>query len=146
MAGAASHTSILAGVLDRLAHVLGPSNGFIPLHVPEFNGAEKELVTKCIDTGWVSSVGSFVDQFERADAGAIVVVERQPAAQRPFLPAGVARGVSEESSVGDEDQAGSEAQSIVEVYLDPGLGLFTSGQFCLNLGSPVAWEGRLVAG
>lgn len=57
--------TLLEGVLERLGRVLGPADDFIPLHVPEFNGGEKALVTECIDTGWVSSVGSFVDQFER---------------------------------------------------------------------------------
>jgi len=37
---------------------------FIPLHVPRFRGKEKEYVTQCIDTTYVSSVGKFVDRFE----------------------------------------------------------------------------------
>lgn len=39
---------------------------FVPLHVPRFSGNEKTYVLKCIDTAFVSSVGEFVDQFERA--------------------------------------------------------------------------------
>lgn len=39
--------------------------GFIPLCVPEIRGREWEYVKQCLDTGWVSSVGSFVDRFER---------------------------------------------------------------------------------
>ncbi|MBA3677866.1 MAG: LegC family aminotransferase [Sphingosinicella sp.] len=35
------------------------------LHEPEFAGNEWAFVKECIDTGWVSSVGSFVDRFER---------------------------------------------------------------------------------
>lgn len=34
------------------------------LHEPEFNGHEWDYVKECLDTGWVSSVGKFVDQFE----------------------------------------------------------------------------------
>ena len=35
------------------------------LHEPSFKGNERAYVTDCIDTGWVSSVGSYVDRFER---------------------------------------------------------------------------------
>ncbi len=38
---------------------------FIPLCIPEIRGNEKEYITSCIETGWVSSVGPFVDQFEQ---------------------------------------------------------------------------------
>ena len=37
---------------------------FIPLHVPKFRGKEKEYLSQCIDTTFVSSVGKFVDRFE----------------------------------------------------------------------------------
>ena len=37
---------------------------FIPLHVPKFHGKEKDYLTQCIDTTFVSSVGKFVDRFE----------------------------------------------------------------------------------
>jgi perosamine synthetase len=42
----------------------GPA-GFIPLCVPEIEGNEWKYVKECLDTNWVSSVGSFVDRFER---------------------------------------------------------------------------------
>lgn len=35
------------------------------LHEPEFAGNEWAYVKDCIDTGWVSSVGAYVDRFER---------------------------------------------------------------------------------
>ncbi|WP_102273797.1 LegC family aminotransferase [Cytobacillus massiliigabonensis] len=38
---------------------------FIPLHEPTFNEKEIEYVTDCIRTGWVSSVGKYVDEFEK---------------------------------------------------------------------------------
>ncbi|OZA19915.1 MAG: hypothetical protein B7Y02_00350, partial [Rhodobacterales bacterium 17-64-5] len=63
-------TALLHDVVARLRHVIGAADSFIPLHAPEFLGSERELVTQCIDTGWVSSVGSFVDQFERDVAAA----------------------------------------------------------------------------
>ena len=34
------------------------------LHEPFFGGNENAYVRECIDTGWVSSVGKFVDRFE----------------------------------------------------------------------------------
>ncbi|MEI9897622.1 MAG: LegC family aminotransferase [Chthoniobacter sp.] len=39
--------------------------GFVPLCIPEIHGNEWTYVKECLDTGWVSSVGSFVDRFER---------------------------------------------------------------------------------
>jgi len=38
---------------------------FIPLHEPKFVGNEKKYLDQCIDTTFVSSVGKFVDQFEK---------------------------------------------------------------------------------
>ena len=38
---------------------------FIPLHEPRFNGNEKKYLNACIDSTFVSSVGKFVDQFEK---------------------------------------------------------------------------------
>ncbi len=35
---------------------------------PNLNGNELKYVTECIETGWVSSVGSYVDQFEKMSA------------------------------------------------------------------------------
>ncbi len=42
-----------------------PGADVIPLSVPEFHGNEWRYVKECLDTGWVSPVGSFVDRFER---------------------------------------------------------------------------------
>ena len=36
---------------------------FIPLAKPEFGVVEKKLVNQCLDTGWISSIGSFVEKF-----------------------------------------------------------------------------------
>ena len=38
--------------------------GLIPLCVPELSGNEWKYVKECFDTGWVSSVGSYVERFE----------------------------------------------------------------------------------
>ena len=39
---------------------------FIPLSIPNLAGRELEYVRECITTGWISSVGSYVDAFERS--------------------------------------------------------------------------------
>lgn len=41
------------------------SDQFIPLHEPKFVGNEKEYLLDCIDSTFVSSVGAYVDKFER---------------------------------------------------------------------------------
>ncbi len=38
---------------------------FLPLHEPVFFGNEKKYLNECIDTTFVSSVGAFVDRFEK---------------------------------------------------------------------------------
>ena len=37
----------------------------IPLSVPNLNGNEWEYVKECLDTGWISSSGSYVNRFEK---------------------------------------------------------------------------------
>ncbi len=39
-------------------------DNFIPLCIPEVRGNEWQYIKDCLDTGWVSSVGSYVDRFE----------------------------------------------------------------------------------
>jgi len=41
------------------------AEGFTPLCVPEIRGNEWKYIKECLDTNWVSSVGPFVDRFER---------------------------------------------------------------------------------
>jgi perosamine synthetase len=50
--------------LAALQSVL-PDDRPIALHEPLFGGNEWIYVKECIDTGWVSSVGKYVDEFER---------------------------------------------------------------------------------
>lgn len=54
-----------AAVLDALKSVLPPGAKSVSLHEPCFAGNEWTYVKECIDTGWVSSAGKFVDRFER---------------------------------------------------------------------------------
>lgn len=60
------HASALAErFVSTLQSVLLRSSSPISLHEPVFGGNEWAYVKECIDTGWVSSVGKYVDEFER---------------------------------------------------------------------------------
>lgn len=59
-----NHLNVSA-VLSSLKAVLPQGREFIPLHEPVFSQAEKTYVTECIESGWVSSVGAFVNRFEQ---------------------------------------------------------------------------------
>lgn len=61
----AATPDVVANVLAAMQQVLGAQNSTLALHEPEFAGHEWDYVRECIDTGWVSSVGSYVDRFER---------------------------------------------------------------------------------
>lgn len=43
----------------------------VPLCAPEIHGNEWNYIRDCLDTGWVSSVGTYVDRFERCVADAV---------------------------------------------------------------------------
>ena len=51
-------------ILEQIVASLPKVRETHPLSEPSFDGREKEYVNACIDTGWVSSVGSYVDKFE----------------------------------------------------------------------------------
>ena len=50
-------------VVEAIRSVVGP--GSVALHEPSFNGNEIEYLTECINSTYVSSVGKFVDRFEK---------------------------------------------------------------------------------
>jgi aminotransferase in exopolysaccharide biosynthesis len=52
------------GIVETIRRRFG-QEGFIPLHAPYFGGKEREYLIECIDSTFVSSVGPFVDRFER---------------------------------------------------------------------------------
>lgn len=85
-------------VLNALQTVLSPGAAFLPLHEPCFAGNEWTYVKECLDTGWVSSVGKFVDRFEEELAAytgvrrAIAVVNGTAALHVCLLLAGVKPG------------------------------------------------------
>lgn len=72
--------------------------GRVFLHEPRFNGNEKKYLNECIDSTFVSSVGPFVDRFEKdiADytgaARAVVCVNGTNALYMGLMLAGVERG------------------------------------------------------
>jgi perosamine synthetase len=41
-------------------------NDFIPVNIPKFWGKEKDYLIECIDSGWISSEGPFVNRFEES--------------------------------------------------------------------------------
>ena len=49
----------------RFVQKLYKTTEFISLHEPRFIGNEKKYLNECIDSTFVSSVGKFVDEFER---------------------------------------------------------------------------------
>ncbi len=60
-----SAESLADDIYSALRQVLGSVAGVRSLHEPEFAGNEWKYTRECLDTGWVSSVGAYVDLFER---------------------------------------------------------------------------------
>lgn len=74
------------------------TNDFIPLHAPTFSGNEKKYVIETIESTFVSSVGKFVDEFERkveaytGSASAVATVNGTAALHSALYVAGVESG------------------------------------------------------
>lgn len=70
----------------------------IPLCIPEIRGNEWQYVKECIDTSWVSSVGSYVDLFEKnfneyvGSKKAVVTMNGTAAIQLALIALGVGAG------------------------------------------------------
>ncbi len=81
----------------RALHGAGTTD-CVPLHAPTFIGNEKKYLEECIDSTYVSSVGPFVDRFERDMAAytgarrAVVCVNGTSALHMGLMLAGVERG------------------------------------------------------
>ena len=84
--------------LRRLGRVLGTPAEPVGLHEPEFAGNEWAYVKECLDTGWVSSAGRFVNEFEVRLAAftgarhAVAVVNGTAGLHAALLAAGVMPG------------------------------------------------------
>ena len=82
--------------IDFIKDVYGNPQ-FVPLSVPKFIGNEKKYLEDCIDTTFVSSVGAYVDRFEKDMAAysgakkAVVCVSGTNALHIAMLLAGVER-------------------------------------------------------
>ncbi|MBA3935958.1 MAG: LegC family aminotransferase [Planctomycetes bacterium] len=93
MSGAAGPQEVVAAIVRALG-----GRQRAALHQPEFAGNEWAYVKECLDTGWVSSVGAFVDRFERDLAAftgspfAVVTVNGTAALHVALLLAGVVPG------------------------------------------------------
>lgn len=74
------------------------TNDFIPLHAPTFSGNEKKYVSETISSTFVSSVGKFVDEFEKkiesytGTAKAVATVNGTAALSVSLYMAGVKHG------------------------------------------------------
>lgn len=70
----------------------------IPLCVPEVRGNEWKYIKECLDTNWVSSVGSYVDKFEEDFAkylgaeSAVVTMNGTAALQLAMITLGIGDG------------------------------------------------------
>jgi perosamine synthetase len=51
-------------ILQAVRAAIPSARGNVALHEPSFKGREEEYVLDCLRTGWVSSVGAYVDRFE----------------------------------------------------------------------------------
>jgi perosamine synthetase len=45
---------------------IAATDEFIPVYKPDLSGNEKSYVARCLDSGWVSSLGEYIDRFETA--------------------------------------------------------------------------------
>jgi perosamine synthetase len=86
---------LVSQVIEAIRNVAGAT---CALHEPVFEGHEVQYVSDCIQTGWVSSVGAFVDRFEKDLADftgsrfAVATVNGTAALHVALLLAGVVPG------------------------------------------------------
>src|SRR5579859_1064115 len=90
--------SAASAILNAVRAVIPDSRGAVALHEPEFKGNEWQYIKECLDTGWVSSAGAYVDRFETriaeitGAAHAIATANGTAALHICLLLAGVERG------------------------------------------------------
>lgn len=88
----------LVRAVEALNRVVPSQSGKVALHEPRFAGAEWAYLKECVDTGWVSSVGAYVDRFECDLAAAfgvrraVAVVNGTAALHVALMLAGVEAG------------------------------------------------------
>jgi perosamine synthetase len=85
-------------IMERLEAVLSPYPHPLMLHEPCFEGNEWEYTKQCLDSGWVSSAGKYVEKFEQHLADftgvkqAVALVNGTAALHLSLLLAGVKAG------------------------------------------------------
>lgn len=85
-------------IVATIRKVVGDNRREVALHEPHFAGREWDYVRECLDTGWVSTAGAYVGQFERRVAetcgvrDAIVVMNGTAALHLALLMIGVRPG------------------------------------------------------
>jgi perosamine synthetase len=90
--------TIIADVLERIEAVAGASGRPVTLHEPDLDETDAQGVAECVRSGWVSSAGRFVTEFEERLAGftgaphAVAVVNGTAALQVGLMLAGVGAG------------------------------------------------------
>jgi len=90
------NNSLPAKILEVFGRVIGPSP--VALHEPSFIGSEWQYLKDCLDSSYVSSVGHYVDRFERdleqytGSKHAIAVMNGTAALHMALLLAGVKPG------------------------------------------------------
>lgn len=88
----------VARIVRTLRDIVGNARHDVALHEPRFAGNEWKYVKDCIDTGWVSTAGSYVGEFEKRIARvcgtehAISIVNGTAALHLALLIAGVKHG------------------------------------------------------
>jgi dTDP-4-amino-4,6-dideoxygalactose transaminase len=91
------NVSLEEKVVSILLNLL-PTKDFTPLHEPYFNGNEVSYIKGCVESTFVSSVGAYVDRFERDLAEytgarrAVAVINGTSALQIALQLAGVESG------------------------------------------------------
>jgi perosamine synthetase len=74
------------------------TSSFIPVYKPWLTGLERDYVTECLDSTWISSKGAFVERFEREFAGyvgakhAVAVCNGTAAVHLTLLALGIGPG------------------------------------------------------
>lgn len=92
-------TLVYKKICEILRYQDNTQDNVIALHEPTFNGNEWHYVKECIDTGWISSAGKFVDKFEKdlcdytGATYAIATVNGTAALHMAYLLAGIKSGM-----------------------------------------------------
>jgi perosamine synthetase len=85
-----------SGLTNSFPSAQGAARYQVPLSVPELSGSEESYLKQCLETGWISSAGPFVERFEGRVAEytgsphAVALINGTSALHLGLLVAGVA--------------------------------------------------------